>query len=246
VTLTQPERDADGRYLIKGRPFARVTEILRVFQDHKTIHRWEQRKLVQQLIMHPGMIGTSLDLDDIDAVIAATLRDGTIDTPARIGTQIHEQTALHDTGQPITRWTEVVDTYTAGLAERHITIMSDLVERTVCYPDDDIAGTFDRIVEWEGRLVVADIKTGRWLNWLSIAAQLAAYAHAPFMLAPNGELEDTPAVSLDTGLVFQLPANGAPMTVWEVDLWEGFRAWQLAVELHDLSGVLVCANEVEA
>lgn len=249
MTLIEPERDALGRYLIDGRPHERVTEILRVLQDHATNQRWNARRIISGLLEQPDLLDTSSRIDDIDRTIDQALTIAGANTPARIGTEIHEQTALHDTGQEIVRWREVVDAYKRGLEDHQITTFSDLVERTVVYPHDNdginsVAGTFDRIVEHEGRLMVADIKTGKHLDWLLIGAQLAAYAHAPWMLAADGGLDLKPAVDLSTGLVLHLPANGAPITVWEVDLWSARLVFEAACDLHFARKVHVGRNQL--
>ena len=76
-----------------------------------------------------------------------------------------------------------VAAWTAALDQAGLEIDPDLVERIVVYPDQMIAGRYDRIARYRqtGRHVIADVKTGE--NAIkyphATIVQLALYANAP-------------------------------------------------------------------
>jgi hypothetical protein len=113
-------------------------------------------------------------------------------------------------------------------AKRRFRITIIEQERVVVDPSVDWAGRFDRML-WLEALgsapVIADLKTGG--VWPDAALQIAAYAHAPLMMALDlRSAARMPEVSRDVGLVVQLKPDG--YLLFPVRLAEAWRAYQAA------------------
>lgn len=66
-------------------------------------------------------------------------------------------------------------------------------EATVYSPRESYAGTLDAIFRVGARTILCDYKTGKGI-YPDVALQLAAYAHAEFVLLPDGSSIDMPKV----------------------------------------------------
>jgi hypothetical protein len=89
-----------------------------------------------------------------------------------------------------------------------------------------VAGTPDRVVEYQGKRYIADLKTGD-IEWGAgkIAAQLAMYARSKVYDVATGE-RTSHGAEIDKGLVIHLPAGSGECTVHWIDLIQG---WQTVV-----------------
>lgn len=142
-----------------------------------------------------------------------------------------------------------------ALADHRVTIWPNYIERVVYVPEFDVAGTFDRLAETcehvdpdqcpvQHDAEVLDDKTGRDLTygWTEIAIQLACYANASHVLnleallagAGKDAWEPMPPTRTDRALVVHMPVAGADagkVTLYEVDIAEGWRAARLCAEV---------------
>ena len=72
-----------------------------------------------------------------------------------------------DTQEAIARaWLRFLDDHGLTVIHNEATVVNDTLK---------VAGTLDRVVEWDGRRVVLDIKTGSKVDKTSYAVQLARY-----------------------------------------------------------------------
>ena len=125
-----------------------------------------------------------------------------------------------------------VEAYSAALAEAGITV--DLIEMVGICSDLGVAGTFDRVVTFEGKQYIADLKTGRSLDysWSTIAVQLAIYANASTIYdVATGTHSPMPEVDQERAIVFHLPAGSGTCTLYWVDIEAGWRGALLAQEV---------------
>jgi hypothetical protein len=109
------------------------------------------------------------------------------------------------------------------------------VEVTVVDDSHQIAGKLDRIYTHPDRgLVVADLKTGRNVDPLECAIQIAAYAGSRhYSVAEDGRRGATLAdqgVSQDWGLVLHVPLEGRAHARW-VDLAQGREGLRAAMNV---------------
>jgi hypothetical protein len=133
----------------------------------------------------------------------------------------------------------------ALLTQAGLERVTGLSERTIRNTVVNCAGRFDDILleRATGRLLVADLKTKRrkFYSWLEVDAQLAIYAYAEWMLAPDGcTYEEGPLhyVDLTEAVVLHSPSNsgqqGAEVPyLRRADLTRGWRIAQLARQVVD-------------
>lgn len=244
VVRPEPKRDRWGRYVIphpdtgKEVGWTRATTWAKTCSDTFGLTKWELRMAALGLAKRPDLVAqaaTVIDADDKDAKrlldrLAADAKEAAgASTRANLGTALHSMTELIDAGTAY----EAPELYRADLdayktATAHLGIDPNHIERIVTVPELLVAGTFDRLVTHEGRLYVADLKTGRDLSysWGEIAIQLALYAHAQTMWnAETGQHEPMPTVDQNLALVFHLPVGEGVCTIHTVDIAAG---WEMA------------------
>ena len=134
-----------------------------------------------------------------------------------------------------------IDAYLNVRAAHGIGIVPGQVELTVVLDEYQVAGTLDRLVTVPGfeLPLIADLKTGGSLeySWQSISIQLASYSRANAVYvqgaAKDGSQDERlpmPAVDQGSGLIFWLKAGTGEMELWLVNLWEGWRAFELSMQ----------------
>lgn len=241
----EPARDRYGRYLLpdpvtgKQRSFTRVTTMAKL-SDTTALNKWKLRTALKGTAKERHLldvIATTDDKSELDALAEAALQAGGANDGSDAGTDLHSLTELVDLG--LLRLEDVpegqrgdVRAYVFALAAAGIEILPEYIERIIINQTVDTAGTFDRLVRVpDGRLLVADLKTGRDLSfgWGDIAIQLAIYAQANGMYDDQtGTYDPMPGVDKETALVFHLPVGKEQCSIWEVDIASGWDAAQLA------------------
>lgn len=240
----EPERDRWGRYLIphpdtgKETAWTRATTFAKTVSDTFGLTKWELRMVALGLAKRPDLLAQVagvLDPDDRDAKklldgIAAQAKEAAGSTTrSNLGTALHTMTEHIDAGRDFTvpeAHAADLDAYRAAVAGLHIDPAH--IERIVTVPRYEVAGTLDRLVTLpDGRLVVADLKTGRSLAGMAeYAIQLALYANAATMWDPTtGEHEPMPEVDKEQALIIWLPAGEARCELHTVDIAAG---WEMA------------------
>lgn len=234
--------DDEGRYLLNGRPYVRVTKILRPLVDRAVFVERDLIALAHHVVANPRTVVVP-DNVPVEHHADNLIRQIRSSNAAQLGTEIHEQTARADSGRAITAHFGVVNSYLRACNEHGLTVAADSIERTVVHDDNEpdywgagFAGTFDRIFETnDGRRMIADIKTGR-VNWLAVAAQLAAYAHAPSIVV-DGNITPWDKQGLDqhAGLVIHIDVPSEQVEIYEIELFAGWEAFKACCELWELN-----------
>src|SRR5574338_7306 len=240
----EPKRDRYGRYLIphpdtgKETAWTRATTFAKTVSDTFGLTKWELRMVSLGLAKRPDLLAQVagvLDPDDRDAKrlldgIAAQAKEAAGSTTrSNLGTALHTMTEHIDAGRDFTEpeaHAADLDAYRAAVAGLHIDPAH--IERIVTVPRYEVAGTLDRLVTLpDGRLVVADLKTGRSLAGVAeYAIQLALYANAATMWDPaTGEHSPMPEVDKEQALIIWLPAGEARCELHTVDIAAG---WEMA------------------
>jgi hypothetical protein len=93
-----------------------------------------------------------------------------------------------------------------------------------------IAGTPDRLVEYNGELFIADIKTGRIDHPTNIAIQLAIYANGLPYDTATASRGTWGEVNKDKAIIIHLPAGTGTCTLVWIDIKEGLKGLQLAMK----------------
>jgi hypothetical protein len=236
--------DGWGRYLIDGVAHQRVTTLAGMLEARQAFERWKVRQVGRGLAMSPGLLAKIAacpedDKTTIDAICEDALKAAKGSESADIGSALHQMTARLDVGEDFTPpppWNTDVKAYRDLLKVADIKIIPRYVERTVVLSDWKVAGTFDRVVMVKDKLYVLDLKTGRDLSygWLSIAIQLACYAHAGHMWDwEKNTAREMPVVSQERALVVHLPAGTGTAALHVVDIEAGWEAALAALQVRE-------------
>lgn len=246
-TRPEPKRDRYGRPLVKlpgaanHQPLTRVTTIAETLSDRFALEQWSKRNVVLGIARRPDLYARACSVspderDALNEIVEAAEEAAGASTGATMGTALHRFTERIDAGEDIpvpAPWDADVAAYRAALAAHHIEIDPEHLERFVVNAAMGAAGTADRFVRWQGRLVVADLKTGKHIDLAKIAIQLSLYSHAETFYDPATDTHTAMPDELDptVGLVFHLPAGQARCEIYTVDLVEGYRWAQVAVDV---------------
>lgn len=240
----EPKRDRWGRYIIPhphtGEPhsWTRATTWAKSCADTFGLTKWELRMATLGLARRPDLLAQAATVSDPDDKAAKRLLDDVADSAKEaagssvrrnLGTALHSFTEQVDAGgEPAIpeAYRADIDAYRRETAR--FAIDPGHIERIVTLPDLSVAGTFDRLVTYDGRLLITDLKTGRDLSysWGEIAIQLALYAHGETIYDPATDThEPMPKVDRTVGLVVHLPVGEGTCTLYHVDLAAG---WEMA------------------
>lgn len=237
-TVAGLKRSKDGRPYITdpstGRKvlYTRASTFARTLSDGAALEAWKLRMAYQGLTQEPVLLGAA-DREVIDMRIATAMDLAGANEGANWGTTLHDLTDIVDRGGSLSgivipgdlldgldRYVEVTKRFAPVEIERFV--VNDLWH---------CAGTFDRIFRLpDGRLVMADLKTGGSIRMLEHGIQLAAYAKAWFYDVQS-ETRTLPVdVDPHLGLVVHVPKDrtwGDPELIW-VDMQEAVRMADLA------------------
>jgi hypothetical protein len=245
-TRQEAPKDRWGRYLVttpdgKQRGYTRVTTIAKSCSEEGALKQWANRMVVTGLINRSDLLAqASTKLDDKSAmnkICEEAIVAGGGSSRANLGTALHALTEQIDLGKKpliLPGLQADLDAYTATLVKYGVHIMPNYIESVVIHDDKEYAGTLDRIVEVDGRMYIADLKTGTNLSysWREIAIQLAAYADAEHIYDyQTAERTSLPMIEKDRAIVFHLPAGEARCELYWVDLNAGREGLQLALNV---------------
>jgi hypothetical protein len=239
-TAADVERDRWGRPLIvppeggKPRPYTRASTLAKALDKGEALSKWKQRQTALGLAARHDLFALvqALDpsdkgrLDEIceDALVAAGGSSG-----ANLGTALHALTEAVDEGIEVQVTPELratLDAYRARMdgikiIAREVFVVNDELE---------VAGSFDKMVEIGGEIVVADVKTGQWEPKYphATAVQIAIYANGTPYGSEAGRAPQSIAqmgASLDRGLMIHLPSGQAVCDLYWMDIKTG---WTMA------------------
>ncbi len=252
-------RDRYGRYMApvppsdafpEGGPkdvaYTRATTMAKTISDTYALNQWGKRMVIKGITLRPDLralaAATPLEdrdtlnkiADDAEAAAGAKIS-------ATLGTARHALTELYDRGQELPPLEEAEErdlaAYQALLAETGITVLPNMIERTVVVPEYGVAGTFDRIVKMpDGTLRIADLKTGKDLSygWGEICIQEAIYQMAEWIYDyVSGQWVAMPVTDPNIGVVIHLPVGSGEATWYDVNLKAGRAGLELAHSVRD-------------
>lgn len=241
----EPQRDRWGRPLIippdGGKPvgYTRATTVAKTLDDEGSLIKWAQRMTAAGLARRPDLLAlVASKLDEtgdipeqhknaVQQLCDEAKEHGGGSRAANLGTALHALTEQIDLGQKPYIGSDMqadIDAYRQAVEPFEVLG----VEQFVVLDEHRIGGTFDRL--WrlpDGRVVIADLKTGRDLaySWRSIAVQLAIYANS--IRYHDGLRTNLPAdIDRDLGVVIHLPVGQARCDLYTVDLRAGLLALQ--------------------
>lgn len=248
MSITTPtptlERDRWGRPLVVppggGEPvaYSRCTSYVDCIEDKTALDLWKQRQVALGLASRPDLLlAVSAHRDDkraLNGVCKDALEAAAASAAATRGTALHSLTEQIDRGQelPAVLPDDVVadlDSYRASTVDlKHI-----LIEQFCVLDKLKIGGTPDRVVEYQGRRYIADLKTGSInLGTLKIAAQLAVYSRSQtYDIATHAR--GMHEADTSRGIIIHLPAGQGSASLHWVDLEVGWYAVQTAKDVRE-------------
>lgn len=244
LTTVAPElqRDRWGRPLVipvgGGKPVAytRCTTFVGCLEDMYNLQLWQQRMVMIGLVDRPDLLLSAAahreDDKRLNAIAKDALEAAQAHAKATIGTALHSMAETYDHGRDLgaipAAYAADIDAYIAAT-----TGMDHLaIEQFTVNDEFMIGGTPDRIVTFQGRNYIADLKTGRIDYGMGkIAMQLGVYAHSERYDIVNGERTPLPNVDQDRAIVIHLPAGEGHCELHWVDIDAGWQAVYLAADV---------------
>jgi len=236
--MSQIERDRYGRPLVVppkgGKPVAytRATTFAGSVDDSVGLVNWKLRMVAKGIAMRPQFLTEFNNAGD-DKLLINKLIEDAMDTAganaaANLGTQIHHWAEEVDKGAPLDSVPREhkADVYAYLNATSIWT--NKYIEQFCVLDKYKVAGTPDRIVEYNGELFIADIKTGSLDYPNKMSLQLAIYANAlPYDIA-TATRSSWGDINKEKGIIIHLPAGtGVCMLHW-IDIKQGWKTVQLA------------------
>jgi len=247
--MKQPDftRDRYGRPMVTSltdgtpTPYTRFSSHGSCLEDRFGLERWKIRTAGKGLSSRADLFAqmAATPADDtkrLDALMDQALEAGGGGYGAGLGTALHEFAENVDNGLMTiadipSPWDADIAAYRQTLDDAGLTIEPGLVEVTLVHDGLQLAGTADRFLRRaDGRLVCADLKTGKAIgaNPLAYAVQLAAYATSQGYDIATGKRYDIGDVDHEVGLLIHVPAGRGECHLIEVDLSLGLEAAHLA------------------
>lgn len=238
------ERDRYGRPLVippgggKPVPYTRCTTYVGAIEDTWNLSRWQQRMVAIGLAERDDLrLAVAAHRDDKERLneICANAADiAKAKAGATIGTALHALTEQMDRGQEIGTVPAEYAADLAAYAEATKDLAAVHIEAFSVLDKLKIGGTPDRVVRYQGKRFIADLKTGSIdFGFVKIAAQLAVYARSSLYDVETGE-RSVHGAELDKGIVIHLPAGTGTCTLYWIDLLTGWEAVKAARSVRDL------------
>ena len=238
----EPKRDGYGRYLITppdgGKPVAmtRATTVAKALDDTEGLQKWMKRQVAYGMAQRPDLVAAAATTEPTDKKRLASIAEDAMSAAgssaaATVGTALHRATELADLGLEVPEmFAERVAEYERTLKAAGVTVDPELVEAVLVLWQHQIAGTTDRIVTWQGRRYIFDLKTGESIYPHSFAVQCFLYAAADHVYDFRTEtLRPMPEVDQERAIICHLPAKGGPCTLHWIDISAGREALEHAL-----------------
>ena len=169
------------------------------------------------------------------------------DAAANLGTHVHDQIEARILGQtPATPPADVAErvAYFDAFCNDYQPVF-EAAEATVYNRGLNYAGTLDSIAVIGGRRYIIDVKTTKSGVYPEHALQLAAYAHAEFIGAPDGT--EVPLPAIDAGAVLWINPRGYEFVQVRIDdmMFEYFLDIASAWEFQNVTGKSAILGQVE-
>lgn len=226
-------RDRYGRPYIKpengGKALAytRATTFVSAFEDTHNLTQWKMRQAAVGLSLRPDLsLAVAAHREEkgkLNGILQEAMDAAASSAGATTGTALHALTEQVDRGQELVGIPADAVADIAAYKEATADFKALFIEQMTVHDPLRVAGTPDRIVSYNGKRYIADLKTGD-IEWgaMKIAAQLALYARSKNYDVNTGE-RTIHGADLERGLVIHLPAGTGTCEVKWIDLLEGWK-----------------------
>ena len=224
----------------KAVPYTRMSTLAKALDDKTALTKWKQRQVVIGMGKRPDLcsVAGAIKGDDrkLDEIVETAMTVAEAERAANIGTALHALSEQVDDGVDIATLPEQfrpdLEAYRAAM--RPIEILAR--EAFVVVDEIQAAGTFDRLVRLpDGRVVVADIKTGKHEPAYPQGAtqQIAGYSRGHLYDVEKGRAGHLPTLGVDqeAGLLIHMPAGTGTCDLYLLDLTVGWNLIRVSVEV---------------
>lgn len=245
ITNASPEIDRDryGRPMVlppgggKKVAYTRCTTFVGVLEDMFNLQQWEKRMVALGLAQRPDlMLAVSAHKDDktkLNRICDEAKEASAASAAATTGTALHALTEIVDRGQDLPPLPLDAAASLAAYQQATVDLSAVHIERFCVQDTYRIGGTPDRVVAYQGKRYIADVKSGNIeFGTLKIAMQLAVYSRSKLYDLHTGARTDHGA-EFDRGIVIHLPAGDVPAeqrtcSLYWIDLLAGWEAVKTA------------------
>lgn len=218
-------------------PYARVTKFTDVLDDKKNLELWQQRMVALGLADRPDLLlAVAAHRDDkrkLNQLCRAAQEAASSSAASTTGTALHAITEQHDRGTLKVVPPQVKDDLDSYI--RATEPFENLyIEQFVVNDHLQVGGTPDRVVRYNGRSYIWDLKTGLRVDYSfgKFAMQLGTYSRSSLYDPATGKRTKLD-VDQNRGIVAHLPAGSGECTLYWVDIAAG---WEGALIAADVQG----------
>lgn len=217
-------------------PYRRATTYVGVLEDLYNLQRWERRMVALGLAERPDLLlavaAHREDKQQLNEICDQAKEAAKASSGATIGTALHALTDIVDEGGDLPPLPPGPAASLEMFRRATEPLRVVAIEQKLVLDTHQVAGTADRIYEYNGERFIGDTKSGNIeLGILKICMQLAVYARSYTYDVRTGE-RGRHECSLTRGLVMHMPATDDPREakvdlIW-VDLIAGWEAVMVA------------------
>lgn len=234
---TEIPRDGLDRPLVmniegtKRSAYRRTTTFVGALEDRYNLEKWKMRRVAWGMGQRADLVmaAAASHIDDkktLDATCASAMEVAESAAKSNLGTALHKLCERMDRGVNLGRvpapHDKDIKAYEQTMHRNHISHAA--IESFRVHDPWKVAGTTDRIIEWDGEFYIADIKTGDIERMHKIVMQLAMYQlSVAYDVALDKRCDDPYPINTERGLVIHLPSGEAECSLHWVDLREGRR-----------------------
>jgi predicted RecB family endonuclease len=220
----------------KAKAYTRVTTFASSVEDMFSLGQWQQRMVALGLSRRPDLLlsvsAHAEDKDELNRIVDSAREAAAASAAATVGTALHKLTERLDRGEM--SLDAMPDSHRSDM-KAYADAMAPLkirgVEQFVVLDDLQVAGTFDRIVEYDGQRYTADVKTGSIEYGVGkMAIQLALYSRG-HLYAPGRADRGGTEVNQNAGIIIHLPAGQGRCDLYWIDLRAGWEAVRLCADV---------------
>lgn len=233
-------RDRYGRYLVlppdgtKPIGYTRATTIAKTLDDNSALMAWAERMVAVGLSQRPDLLAQVHEAGDdrraLGQICNKAKEQGGATIRRDLGTSLHRILERHWTEpgyQPPAAHIDDVAAVDRALTQAQMTVDPSYCETLVVSDRHQLAGTFDLLVQTPEGLAIADIKTGRSVDYgaVGFAIQLTIYATADAIYQqgtdPTGQMDlrwPMPAVAQDHAYIIHVEPGSGRCTIHRLTL----------------------------
>lgn len=250
---TDVPRDRWKRYILpdprtgeKVDGWTRATTFAATVAESYAIQIWKQRQVVWGLSRRPDLITMAStisgpeDKSALGEIVDEAHIAGGTDAKKNRGNAIHRACQAAERGAYAEVPEELrphVAGYFAELSKWSLTMVPELVERTIIVDRYHVAGTFDNVYLCpDGKYRIGDKKTGN-LDYADteFAIQLALYAHADAMFDySTGRYVALPKIETDYAIIMHIDPDTGRCEAQRVDIERGWLWARTCAEVMDI------------